>query len=228
MELTSQFYAIMRACVRRAETTVKRNRRAEIMRAAEELFTSRRFHEVTLDDVVRAAGVGKGTIYRYFRDKDDLFHQTAMDGFDELCEMLEGAPPGNAPFAEQLLNACEQISAFFAERRQLFRMMQSEEARMHWCRGEIRRRCAAKRKKLLSAVAEIIRKGVRQRRIRDDIPAEIIAGFLLGMLRARARDLADVPESSRPVGLVVSLFSEGARARPAGKCRGRQSARRRL
>ena len=49
------------------------------MRAAEKLFTSRRYHEISLDAVVQEARVGKGTIYRYFQSKDDLFfHRRAL------------------------------------------------------------------------------------------------------------------------------------------------------
>jgi len=200
----------------------KRDRRTEIMQAAEKLFTSRRFHEITLDHVVREARVGKGTIYRYFANKDDLFFQTATRGFDELCELLTRRVPDSASFPKQLLSACRQISAFFRRRRPLFRMMQAEGARMYWCGANVRERWTQKRKKLVSAVAEILRKGVREGRIRNDVRAEILASLLLGMLRTRARELMDVPASSRPLKLVVSLFYEGAghRAKRAPAAKG--------
>jgi AcrR family transcriptional regulator len=200
----------------------KRDRRAEIMQAAEKLFTSRRFHEITLDDVVQEARVGKGTIYRYFQNKDDLFIQTATSGFDELCDLLAKKVPGNALFTQQLLGACRHISTFFSTRRQLFRIMQSEDARMYWCRGAMRQRWVEHRKRLASAVAGIVRKGVREGKIRADVPVEILASFLLGMLRTRARELADVPESSRSLDLVVDLFCQGA-GKP-GRGAGRPSA----
>ena len=46
--------------------------------------------------------------------------------------------------------------------------------------------------------------------MRDDVSAEILASFLLGMLRTRARALADVPDEERPFELVVDLFCNGA------------------
>jgi len=51
----------------------KESKRQRILRAAEKLFTSQRFDEVTTDDIMHAAGVGKSTIYRYFKGKDDIF-----------------------------------------------------------------------------------------------------------------------------------------------------------
>ncbi len=186
----------------------RRERRAEIMQAAEKLFTSRRFHEITLDDVARQARVGKGTIYRYFENKDALFFQTAMQGFDDLCGLLAEKVSGKDVFAEQLPRACRHISGFFRSRRQLFRMMQSEEARMHGFRGRMRKRWMEQRNNLISAVAGIIRTGASEGEIRSDIPPEALADFLLGMLRTRARSLADLPESAKPLGLVVDLFCQ--------------------
>jgi AcrR family transcriptional regulator len=190
----------------------KRNRREVITRAAEELFTSRRFHETTLDDVARQAGVGKGTIYRYFKDKDDLFFQTAVHGVDQLCDLLDKAVPGGAPFPRQLLVACEQISAFFHKRRPLFRVMQSEEFRMRWCRGELRSRWMGHRRRMASAVANVLRMGIEEGALRGDVPAELLTSILLGMLRAHARDSAEMPGESGNPRIVVDLFLRGAGA----------------
>lgn len=185
----------------------KRNRRLDIMQAAEKLFTSHRFHEITLDDVIHEAGVGKGTIYRYFRDKDDLFFQTAMGGFDELCELLKAPKSKNVTFTRQLIGACEKVSAFFRRRRALFRMMQTEESRVQWCKGDLRRQWMAQRRKLASAVAEVLKRGVEKNAIRDDLPPELLAVFLLGMLRTYAREMAGKEPDLR---VVVDLFLDGA------------------
>ncbi|MFW6107410.1 MAG: TetR/AcrR family transcriptional regulator [bacterium] len=185
------------------------DRRQEIMRAAEGLFTSRRYHEVTTDDIARAARVGKGTIYRYFEDKDDLFFQVATSGFDELCELLARRVPGDAPFREQLLSACGEIARFFRRRAQLLRMMQAEEGRLPWLKPRLRSRWAAHRKKLVSAVAAILRKGVEEGHVRADIPCEVLAHFLLGMLRTRGRQLAEAPAAMRSDAMIVDLFCHG-------------------
>lgn len=188
----------------------RRNRQEQIKQAVEKLFTSRRFHEITLDDVAQAARVGKGTIYRYFQDKDELFFQTATSGFDDLCDLLQRKIPDNTPFAEQLASACVQISSFFKRRRQLFQMMQAEEDRIYWFTGTIRERWMEKRQHLVSAVAMIMRKGVGEGKVRTDIPAEVLANFFLGMLRTRARDLTNTWGLTQRHELLVDLFCRGA------------------
>jgi AcrR family transcriptional regulator len=202
----------------------RQDRRRQIMRAAEELFTSRRFHEITTDEVARAAGVGKGTMYRYFRDKDDLFFQTATAGFDELCDLVRQPVAGDAAFAEQLRSTCRRICEFFDARRQLFRMMQAEDFRMAISKGAVCDRWMEHRKKLVAAVADIIRRGVAEGQIRRDVPPEALASFLLGMLRTRARDLEDAPRPVRRLETLMDLFCRGAGAGPPGA--GGRSARR--
>jgi len=185
------------------------DKRRQIMHAAERLFTCRRYHEVTTDDIAQAAKVGKGTIYRYFKDKDDLFFQVATSGFDELCRLLSNKVPEDAPFGEQLLDACVEIGAFFDSRRELFRMMQTEGSRMYWCRKKLKERWLTKRMMLITAVAEILDKGVKNQELRSDIPSEVMAHYLLGMLRTHARDL-DPAENPRQLDQMLSLFSSGA------------------
>lgn len=186
------------------------DKKAQIMQAAEKLFTSRRFHEITTDDIAKQAKVGKGTIYRYFADKDELFFQTAMSGFDEMCDLLHRGGHEGEGFSQQLLRSCRQISQFFQRRRQLFRMMQAEEAPVPWRNDDMRRRWLANRGRLVAAVGAILAKGVAEGVLRKDIPPAVLASFLMGMLRTRARDLHNAPEPMQSLELVVELFVRGA------------------
>jgi len=192
----------------------KRDRRRDIIEAAQKLFTSGRFHEVTTDDVARAAKVGKGTIYKYFRDKDDLFFETANAGLSQLCETLHKKVPEGAPFSEQLLSACVAISTFFRHKRQVMRVIQPDEGRGPFS-GEFRERWRQKRAELVAAVAAIISKGVDEGEIRDDVDPQVLAAFFLGMLRTRGRELGDAPEEMQRHEMVVDLFRNGAARRDA-------------
>jgi AcrR family transcriptional regulator len=207
IELTGQFYLV---ALSPGMPMTKRDRRIEILKAAEKLFSGRRFHEITLDDVVREAGVGKGTVYRYFRDKDDLFFQAAVNGSDELCSVLEEATSDEAPFAVQLRSACTQIGAFLRRRRSLFRMIQSEESRVHERKGEFFRQWRAHRGRLASAIEEILVRGANEGAIRRDMAPDVLGWLLLGMLRAHARGLGESLNEKQSVELVLNLFLQGA------------------
>ncbi len=198
-------------------------KREQIMLAAERVFADRRFHEVTLDQVARAAGVGKGTIYLYFSGKEDLFFQVATSGFAQLCEIVERGRPEGASFEAGLLAVCRQISAFFQRRRRLLRLMHTEEGRVSGLHGGLRERWLGHRRQLVTALGRIFAAGAREGAVRTDVPPEALAVFLLGLLRARARDLLEAPESV-PIETVVSLFLDGA-AGGGGRSRRPESAK---
>lgn len=185
------------------------DKKLQIMSAAEKLFTSRPPGAVTTDEIAKAARVGKGTLYKYFRDKDDLFFQTATLGFEQVCELIRRHVPDEAPFSEQLKSVCDQVIAFFLHRRRMFGIMQNEDSRMPFFTGKLQQRWLDTRQKLVTAVAEVIAKGVAEGQVRRDVEPEVLAGYLLGMLRARARDLTDVPEEKRSPEMLVDLFCNG-------------------
>jgi len=50
-------------------------RRAQVMAAARERFTRHGITGTTMDGIAQAAGVAKGTVYLYYKSKDDIFRQ---------------------------------------------------------------------------------------------------------------------------------------------------------
>jgi len=56
----------------------------EVARVALELFATRGFEETTVDDIARAVGVGRRTLFRYFSSKND----TVWGDFDAVCRRL--------------------------------------------------------------------------------------------------------------------------------------------
>jgi TetR/AcrR family fatty acid metabolism transcriptional regulator len=71
-----------------ARDTKISDKRARILDAAIKVFAERGFHSATVAEIARAAGVADGTIYLYFKSKDDLLLRL----FDEkMTELLQEA-----------------------------------------------------------------------------------------------------------------------------------------
>ena len=71
-----------------ARETRVNDKRARILEAAVKVFAERGFHSATVAGIARAAGVADGTIYLYFKGKDDLLLRL----FDEkMTELLAEA-----------------------------------------------------------------------------------------------------------------------------------------
>ena len=79
-----------RAAKPRAARQVER--REAILAAALEEFSASGFAATRLDDVARRAGVAKGTIYLYFRDKESLFQELVRAMLGPLVRTIEAAP----------------------------------------------------------------------------------------------------------------------------------------
>jgi len=72
-------------------------RREAILAAALDEFSARGFAATRLDDVARRAGVAKGTIYLYFRDKESLFQELVRAMLSPLVGKIEAAPLADLP-----------------------------------------------------------------------------------------------------------------------------------
>jgi len=72
-------------------------RREAILAAALDEFSARGFAAARLDDVARRAGVAKGTIYLYFRDKESLFQELVRSMLSPIVGQVEAAPMIDLP-----------------------------------------------------------------------------------------------------------------------------------
>jgi AcrR family transcriptional regulator len=103
-------------------------RRDAILAAALDEFASRGFEVARLDDVARRAGVAKGTIYLYFRDKETLFQELVRTMLTPLVGTIEALGAADVPMA---MLADRIVDLFVSEvyetrRKDVVRLMISE------------------------------------------------------------------------------------------------------
>lgn len=195
-------------------TENKKEKRTAILAAAEKLFRERWVHELTLDEIAAEAGVGKGTIYLYFKNKDDLLFALATEGFDALCSLV-AATPREGEFAHRLESLAEAISDFFQKRHAVIRMIHEHEGRMRAFRETMRKRWIAHRRRLVDAIASVMRQGIEEGVIRPDFSADLLAILFLGMMRTRDHDAAEMTGTRLPLSQLVEIFLQGVARREA-------------
>ena len=100
----------------------KQTRRADILKVALHRFTLMPYEHLSMADTAEEAGVAKGTLYLYFRSKEELFlavYSDELDGwFDELDQKL-GRAQGEASIAGFL----QILGDSLARRPQLLRLI---------------------------------------------------------------------------------------------------------
>ncbi|OLZ48608.1 TetR/AcrR family transcriptional regulator [Amycolatopsis keratiniphila] len=93
----------------RERSDAARNR-AKILKAAEELFAARPAADVTMEDIAKAAGVGRATLYRRYPDRSAIAVALLDEHERELQERLLTGPPPLGPGAPP----AERLAAFYA------------------------------------------------------------------------------------------------------------------
>jgi AcrR family transcriptional regulator len=92
--------------------------------AALRVVGRRGLEKATVDEIAREAGIAKGTLYLYFRSRDDVIEKTIGAAVDDLLERLQRAADGAGPvpFAEALERVLTAQFAYFDENRDFFRL----------------------------------------------------------------------------------------------------------
>jgi AcrR family transcriptional regulator len=98
-----------------------------ILDTAGRLFSSRRFHEVRMEDIAAAAAVGKGTLYRYFKDKDELFLALLERAARQLTEQAQEEVARVQGARCRLVMIVDTIIRFFDEHPHLLDLIQRAE-----------------------------------------------------------------------------------------------------
>jgi AcrR family transcriptional regulator len=113
------------------ESLAQPNNREAILEAALTVFAGHGFHATSLDDIARAAGVTKGTLYWYFKRKEDLYTAIGqrlsplIGGIPSLARLIDHPPEKMFPLiARAFLVAFENPRTV-----QIFRLVLTEAPR---------------------------------------------------------------------------------------------------
>jgi TetR/AcrR family transcriptional repressor of mexJK operon len=112
-------------------------KRERILAAGLSLFANAPYQSVTMDSVAAAAGVAKGTLYLYFESKEDLYLGILSDGLETITRNYQAGANPAASIADRLRRAIVITLEFYDQRRDLLRLMATEEPRMAEARNRL-------------------------------------------------------------------------------------------
>jgi AcrR family transcriptional regulator len=96
-----------------------------ILDGAAELFATKPFHEVRLEDIAARAHVGKGTVYLYWVSKEDVYLAVIRRGFAMVSQRLERELPACTTTWERLGAIVGAIVDFAFAHPGVYRIMRS-------------------------------------------------------------------------------------------------------
>jgi len=105
------------------------DRDEDILRVARSEFAQHGYHASNVDRIAAESGLGKGTIYRRFINKQILFLVTVKSGHTDLAKALTRIGP-ELPFKERLLARLTAITDYFMSHANIMRLMMHEQSRI--------------------------------------------------------------------------------------------------
>ena len=164
----------------------KPDKREEIVRAALELIAEQGFHGAPMAMIADRAGVGAGTIYRYFENKDVLINELYLEIERRIVTALHQGYSREKPFRERFIHLGTTLLSFFISSPVDFRYVEQFHNSPYGV--------AFRRDKLLGdsasgcdLIKELFELGVQQQ-ILKDFPLVILFDLFFGPVVSLARD----------------------------------------
>lgn len=162
----------------------KEKRREDILNAAEAVFFSKGFENTKMEEVAEKAEVSKGTVYLYFKSKEDLQFGVLQKGASILQEMLEAVISESKSGLENLLEmgrAFILFSEHFPNHFDLFLFFQvNDYSKLNIDRSDLQSYFINESPYTL--LVKIVRKGIEDGSLRQDVDAEVFSTTLWSMM----------------------------------------------
>ncbi len=186
-------------------------RKQLIAEAAFRLFTETSFEGVTVQDIATAAEIGKGTIYQYFDNKDDILIYILSENLDRLNQNIE----------EQCSQEADVVKALNAYLTLQYRshssygplLMSLYRRRLEGAiKSEVFEDLLLKRQRKIEQVAGMIERGIQAGILMEVdkykmavLLNNIVRGYCLGNLEEKR----EANEESRDLELIKAVLTEG-------------------
>jgi AcrR family transcriptional regulator len=175
----------------------KEARREEIVNAAEKIFFQKGLAQATMEEIADDAELSKGTLYLYYKSKEDLYLSVALKGSEILYQLFLKVYTSGEPTIRMIANLGEAYFEYFKNYRDYFRMyyffenpqVQSQVS------PEMRDMCQQTDRKIWDIVVGVLQRGIDEGLLRKGLdPLE--AGVMLwsnsnGIMRIMDREEDD-------------------------------------
>ncbi|MBA3964637.1 MAG: TetR/AcrR family transcriptional regulator [Nitrospirales bacterium] len=159
-------------------------RREEILLAAERKFSQNGFFKTSMAEIAEAAQFAMGTVYRFFKSKEDIYISLVEAKVEELLRLLEEATQSRLPAQEKLRAVIQVKLAFADQNRAFFRIYVSEWSGFEWTvKSAFGERVWKRYMAQIDLVANLIKEGIKTGEFRKVNPKDTSLAFH-GMLNS--------------------------------------------
>jgi len=135
------------------------NRKEDIIKIAAKLFSEKSFHDVKMDEIAEELGIAKGTIYLYFKSKEQLYLKILEDSHESIESILEREIANDDPSPIKLKKVLSIIFSFYRRNLDVLKILSRDETHLikeHFQFTELWR------KRRLKLYEKILEKGIKE------------------------------------------------------------------
>ena len=160
----------------------KQLRKADILKAAEHVFSSKGYHEATIQDIAKEAQYGTGTVYIYFKDKNALYFSLLEEKVRSLAEKVLGNIKGIKDARSRLEAFIRESLSFFEQNQSFFHIYTMEKSSLQAIVSKKASESFASMKYVTDHVEELIKLAQKQGVVRKDYDPGEVADVLTSVM----------------------------------------------
>lgn len=153
----------------------KANREQTILAAAKAVFSTKGLVAATIDDIAAEAEMGKGTLYRYYRSREDIMLTLSEQAFEELYNCFVAAATLGTTGLDKLQQAVRAYYQFALDNPAYFRFVAFSESPFTTATSE---KLQSTSTAIYGLMSQLHAQGVADGSIRPDTDARLIANIL--------------------------------------------------
>jgi len=173
----SHYFYVREMGIHERKEREKEQRRDDIVRAATSVFFEKGLQTATMDEIAEAAELSKGTLYLYFKSKEDLYLAVTSVGFDILSDMFQQTIDESSSTLDALQKLGDTYYSFFSSHRNYFRMFQYfQNPGLHkQVSAEMMESCESHNQRAWSTVVQLLEQGMKEGILRTDMTSSEMA-----------------------------------------------------
>jgi AcrR family transcriptional regulator len=199
------------------EEVVQEFRIQSIQDATMRVIARKGMAAATMQEIADEAGVAKGTIYLYFRDRDELVEKTFETAMETLTARIDASLDKDIPFEEKIRAVMAAQFGFFNENREFFRLFLS--LRMPEGPAARQRRqkqhCKPRYRDRVQKLADVIGQAMERGEVRRADPYRLALFIMEGSTAIILERLTEdsTTDEGADVDLIAGLILDGIRKR---------------
>ena len=151
----------------------------QIIEAAVRVFARKGYYNSRVSDIAREAGIAAGTIYLYFKTKDDILVTLFRDKMADFVGVLRKAIAGEADAASKIRRLVSLHFRILEESPDLAEVVQVELRQgQKFFRGASSQEIGA----YFALIGSVLEEGVAEGRFRSGLPVKVATKILFGAM----------------------------------------------